>query len=72
MRKQVLTWSVPIRECLKMHPEDLALSRYPGVRNFYQINSQKLQIGIGIGKFSIMDSEEFHIGNFWGRIPEGR
>ena len=31
-----------------------------------EIHSQTLQIGIGIGKFSIINSEELHIGNFWG------
>ena len=29
---------------------------------FYLTNSKKLQIGIGIGKFSIVSSEELHIG----------
>ena len=33
---------------------------------FYLINSQTLQIGIGISKFSIINSEELHIGNFLG------
>ena len=42
--------------------------RYHGVGNVYLINSQTLQIGIGIGigKFSISNSEELHIGKFWG------
>ena len=36
---------------------------YYGVGNFYLINLKKKQIGIGIGKFSIINSEELHIGN---------
>ena len=39
---------------------------YHSVGNFYQINLKYLQIGIGIGKFSTISSEEFHIGNFGG------
>ena len=38
---------------------------YHGVRNSYLINLKKLQIGIGIGKSSIINSEELHIGNFF-------
>ena len=40
--------------------------KYHGVGNFYLINSNKLQIGIGIGKICRINSEELHIGNFWG------
>ena len=39
---------------------------YHGVGNLYLINLKKLQIGIGIGKFSIINSEESYIGNFLG------
>ena len=46
--------------------EDFA---YHSVGNFYLINSKTLQIGIGIGKFSIMNSEELHLGNFGGTDP---
>ena len=42
---------------------------YQRVGSSYLINSKKLQIGIGIGKFSIINSEELHIGNFWGTDP---
>ena len=52
------------RNC-KTRPE------YHGVRNFHLINSKKLQIGIGIGRFSIINAEELHIGNLWVQIPEG-
>ena len=37
--------------------------------NFYLINSKKIQIGVGIGKFSVMNSEEFPVGKFLGTDP---
>ena len=47
-------------------PISITDNRYHGVRHVYLINSQTLQIGIGIGKFSIINSEELHIGHFLG------
>ena len=45
---------------------DNCLINSDGVGNFYLINSKKLQIGIGIGKFSRTYSEELHIGKILG------
>ena len=39
------------------------------VHGVYLLTSKTLQIGIGIGKFSIINSEELHIGNFGGTDP---
>ena len=42
---------------------------YHGVGNFYLISLKKLQIGIDMGKYSIINSEELHLGIFGGTDP---
>ena len=39
------------------------------VGNFYLSNLKKIQIGIGIGKLSVINSEELQIGNLLGTDP---
>ena len=39
---------------------------YHGVGHFYLINSDKFKVGIGIGKSSVINSEELQIGNIFG------
>ena len=55
----------------KKRERDLACMHctYHGVRNVYLISSKILQIGISVGKFSIINSEELHIGNLGGMDP---
>ena len=52
----------------------ISIVRCPGrpvisVPDLYLINSRKLKIGIGIGKFSVINSEELQIGKNLGSDP---
>ena len=47
------------------------IHHYHGVGNVYLINSKKLQIGIGISNFSIINSRNCISVIFGGQSPEG-
>ena len=53
--------------------QELAYIRYQGVGNCYLISLKELQIGIGIGKVSIINSKNLQIGNYdFGRTDPRR